>query len=1098
MPGIRSLAVGLLSLALFSFPARGADAVPAPAPAASTIQFNRDVRPILSENCYYCHGPDSAHRKEGLRLDRKEGLFGPREHGPAVAPDKPGDSQLFKHVTSTDPDERMPPAKTGKTLSDAQKQMLRRWIEQGATWEQQWSLVPPSRPALPQVKNAKWARNPIDAFVLARLEADGLEPAPQADRPTLIRRVSLDLIGLAPTPAEVEAFVNDKSADAYAKVVDRLLASPRYGEHRARYWLDAARYGDTHGIHNDNYVELWPYRDWVINAFNHNEPFDQFTIDQIAGDLIPHHTLDQEIATGFHRCNATTGELGSIDDEVLAMYARDRAQTTGAVWLGLTVGCAVCHDHKFDPISQKEFYQLTAFFRNTPQPALDGNLKDTPPVVVVPGEKDRPLWEAAQKSVAEMEPRREKLKKEASAAFAAWLKADARSLGEPLDPAGQHLSLPLDAGDGERVAMRIDGCDESAALSAGLTWGDGPHGDNAIHFGPKASLQLDAAGFDASHAFSLGAWVFVPKADGKFAVASQLDPKAKGAGWVLDIENRALGLRLIGADPRKPLQARAAKPRLQAGKWSHVFATYDGSGGADGVVLYINGKPQYNEAAGEAVIAGTTDPAIPLRIGSDGARDFNGGAVGDFRIYSRALVPEEVRAVAKWAGLQKALARVDAKLTGPQRDELLNLYLVRFDEPYRQTSIALAKAQADERIIRRRSPIALVMAEKPNSVPTAHVLFRGQYDQPREEVHAATPAALNPFPKGAPHNRLGLAQWLVDPANPLTARVTINRMWQEIFGQGIVRTTGDFGIMGENPSHPQLLDWLAVEFMNPSIVADGMADDAPAGGRVAASQDSSKPAGHHLKAWDIKRMLRLIVTSATYRQSASASPEKLARDLDNRLMSRGPRFRMDAEELRDYALAAGGLLSPRIGGASVRPYQPPGVWEAVAMSGSNTRFYKQDAGESLYRRSLYTFWKRSAPPASMDIFNAPSRIECTVRRERTDTPLQALVTMNDPQWVEAARCLAQRAMKEAGNDFDHRLDFITMHVISREFDLNERSICRASLDGFLKTYRADAAAAKSLIATGDSTPDATVPPADLAAWTLLASQVMNTDEALNK
>lgn len=1068
----------ITSLALFLCAASAVGAGEAPAGASGPIGFNRDIAPILSANCFFCHGPDSAHRKVGLRLDRRDGLFEARKHGAPVVPGKPDKSLLFAQITSTDPDELMPPPKSGKTLSDHQKQLLRQWIEQGAPWEPHWSLVVPKRPPLPAVKDAKWVRNPIDAFVLARLEAAGLSPAPQADREALIRRVSLDIIGLPPTPREVEAFVHDPSPDAYEKVVDRLLANPHYGEHRARYWLDCARYGDTHGIHNDNYVELWPYRDWVIRAFNRNEPFDQFTIDQIAGDLIPNHTLDQEIATGFHRCNATTGELGSIDDEVQAMYAKDRAETTGAVWLGLTVGCAVCHDHKFDPVSQKEFYEFTAFFRNTPQPALDGNLKDTPPVIVVPTEEDRPRWEAIEKTLAELGPKREKLRKESAAAFQKWLRHDALNQDAPLDPAGQTLFAPLDAGDGERAAFVLDGHEDSAALRANLSWGAGPHGDKAIHLEGKASIEIEAGtSLGVGKPFSLGAWVFAPKDGGKYAIASQLQSKDKGPGWTLEIDNHALNFTLRGDEPGKALRISATKPRLQAGKWSHVFVTYDGSRKVDGLSLYVNGNPQFNESSDQTVLTGDGPFAKTLRLGSDLDRDFHGGAIQDFRVYHRWLTPDQVRAVARWRGLRRAIEQADldqgdAALSAQQRDELLNVYLCRFDSAYEQTSTELARTQAEQRMIRRRSPVAAVMVEKPNSEPTAHVLFRGQYDQPRELVHADTPAALNPFPKGAPHNRLGLAKWLVDPANPLTARVTMNRLWQDIFGQGIVRTTGDFGVMGENPSHPLLLDWLAVEFRD--------------GG------------------WDMKKMIRLIVTSATYRQSAQATPDKLARDFDNRLMSRGPRFRMDAEELRDYALSASGLLSPKIGGPSVKPYQPPGVWEAVAMSGSNTRFYKQDTGENLYRRSLYTFWKRSAPPASMDIFNAPSRLECTVRRERTDTPLQALVTLDGTQWIEAARHLAQTALetnpasKLTGSSFNARLDFITMRAVSRKYSARERDICQAALDDFLRSYRADESSAKKLISEGDSKPDSTLPPADLAAWTMLASQVMNTDEALNK
>jgi hypothetical protein len=1046
--------------------------------AGSTdIRFNRDIRPILCENCFACHGPDSAHRKAGLRLDMKGGLFDRREHGFAIVPGKPGESLIVRHVTSSDPDELMPPPKSGKTLSAAQKALLVKWIEQGADWEPLWSFVAPKRPELAPVKDEGWCRNPIDRFVLARLEAEGLHPAPEADRRSLIRRVTFDLTGLPPKAEDVEAFVGDSSPDAYEKVVDRLLASPQYGEHRARYWLDAARYADTHGIHNDNYVELWPYRDWAIKAFNRDEPFDRFVVEQIAGDLLPHPTLDQEVATGFHRCNTPTGELGSIDDEVQAMYARERAETTGAVFMGLTVGCAVCHDHKFDPITQKDFYALTAFFRNTPQPALDGNLKDTPPVVVVPSEADRPRWAADQKEVADLSRRIDERKRQAAESFALWAKSNqAGTISEPIDPAEECFALPLDAGDGDGAAFTLDGREDSVPLPSGITWGAGPAGNNAIHFDSNATVQIPGAGdLIADRAFSLGVWVLAPMDDGNHVLLSKTDPKSKThSGWVLEIDKGIAVFKLSSDGSEKPLQARAAAgAKIAAGKWTHIVVTYDGSRRSEGLALFVDGKQQPAGPGDNIVLEGGTHPDAPLRIGSEGKRGLNGGALYDVRIYRRALLPEGVTAVYHWPELRNTLVRIGGKLSDAERKDFENLYLVRFDPEYRKLTLDVNRVRHDEEAIRLRSPVAAVMVDRPNSVPKAHVLFRGQYDQPKEEVIADTPAFLPPIPKGAPHNRLGLAEWIVAKDNPLTARVTVNRFWQQVFGDGIVRTPGDFGIMGENPSHPQLLDWLACEFR------DG-------------------PEGAPTQAWDVKHMMKLMVMSATYRQAAVTTPETQQKDPDNRLLSRGPRFRLDAEELRDAVLAESGLLVEKIGGPSVKPYQPPGVWEAVAMYGSNTRFYKQDSGEGLYRRSMYWFWKRSAPPASLDIFNAPSRETCTIKRERTDTPLQALVAMNDPQWVEAARALATHALREVPSDTDKRLDFITDRVLARNFDPREREICKQSLREFTLNYEQQPDAAKKLIATGESKPDATLPPAELASWTMLASQIMNLDEALNK
>ena len=1080
------------------------------APAGSGLRFNRDIRPILSENCFACHGPDSAHRKAGLRLDRTDGLFGRHEHGFAVVPGKPAESLLYTHVTASDPEERMPPVKSGKKLTEAEQRLLTRWIEEGAQWEPLWSFVAPVRGEPPAVKDKAWCHNPIDRFVLARLEAEGLSPNPEADRRALIRRVTFDLTGLPPTPPEVDAFVSDTSPNAYEKVVDRLLASPRYGEHEARYWLDAARYGDTHGIHIDNYREIWPYRDWVIAAFNRNEPFDQFTIDQLAGDLLAHPSLEQQVATGFNRCNITTSEGGSIPEEVAVMYAKDRVETTSAVWLGLTTGCAVCHDHKFDPIAQKEFYQLTAFFRNTTQKPLDGNVKDTPPNLVVPRPEERAKWEQLAGELKNVEDARKKLQAQAGKPFAAWLKGpEAKSLHQPLDPKDERLVVGLDDGTGKKVAAWADGKERSLDLPENFKWGKGPLKDKsaALEFGPRASLTVpDAGDLDADKPFSLGGWVYLPKQEGSYVVASKFDDKAKGQkpGWVLEVDNRLPSFRLVGTSPGQSLQVRANNSlRLKGGTWAHVFVTYDGSGSHDGLTLFVDGKPQYGEEVDEKTLKESTRNAGPLRLGSDGKRDLHGGALQDFRIYARELNEEEVAVVFRWNELRAALARPDGKMTGPERADLQQLYLLRYDEPYRKTVDRQSDVEQAQRVIRRHSPITLVMLEKPNSEPTAHVLFRGQYDQPKEEVHAETPAFLPPMTADQPHNRLGLARWLVDPANPLTARVVINRYWQQLFGEGLVRTPGDFGIMGENPTHPLLLDWLACEFRDgstssPQVGSTGLPQVGSTGLPQVGSTGSTQVGSTGAHAWDVKHMLKLMVMSAAYRQSAVTTAEKLQKDPDNRLLSRGPRYRLDAEELRDAALAASGLLVEKIGGPSVRPYQPPGVWEAVAMFGSNTRFYKPDTGENLYRRSLYTFWKRSAPPASMDIFNAPSRETCVVKRERTDTPLQALVAMNDPQWVEAARVLATRALRESPPATDSRLDFITTRVIARPLEPSEREICRRSLQDFADLYRAHPEEAKKLIATGDSKPDVSLPPAELATWALLASQIMNLDEALNK
>jgi hypothetical protein len=1062
-------AAGVLTLAL-------ATAISRPAFSASEeppgkIRFNRDIRPVLSDNCFRCHGPDSAHRKADLRLDQREGLFAERNGITPVKPGKLQDSELYLRITADAASGIMPPPSSHKKLTSAHKELIRRWIEQGAPWEPHWSFLPPQRPALPVVKASAWVRNPIDYFVLATLEAQQLQPAPEADRRTLIRRMSFDLTGLPPPPAEVEAFVHDSAPDAYEKLVDRLLASSHYGEHRARYWLDAARYADTHGLHIDNYREMWPYRDWVIAAFNRNLPFDRFTVEQIAGDLLPGRTLDQQIASGFHRCNITTNEGGVIPEEVDAMYQKDRVETTATVWLGLTAGCASCHDHKFDPLSQREFYELVAFFKNTTQRPLDGNIHDTPPVIVVPRAADRERWLALRQESADLQARKQQRLEEAAAALSNWLQGpEAKAVAEPLDPADLHVRFPLDEGTGPAASARLPGKDTSLALDGELSWGQGPAEEKALHFGPKSFLELtDVGDFEAHEPFSVALWVYVPEAEDSFAVLSKANPKAKGAGhsWGLDIGNRIPIFKLAGDGTGDTITIRGnGSQRLRPGKWSHLVVSYDGSRTVGGLRLYVDGKPQPTaQTQGQSLKGSLRNPGS-FRLGFDGRRGFKGGALYDVRVYRRVLQPEEASLVFRWNSLRRSLAKAPESLTPQDREDLRLLYAHRADELYRQTLARLSEVERHQQAIRQRGAVTHVMQEKPDAMARAHVLFRGQYDQPRDEVLPGVPAALHAFPADVPKNRLGLAQWLVDPANPLTARVTVNRFWQEVFGTGLVRTAEDFGIMGENPSHPELLDWLAVDFRE--------------------------------SGWDVKRFLKLLVTSATYRQVSASTPEKLKKDPSNRLLSRGPRFRHDAETLRDFALAASGLLVRKVGGPSVKPYQPPGIWETVAMYSSNTRFYKPDAGENLYRRSLYTFWKRSAPPASMEILNAPSRENCSVRRERTNTPLQALVTLNDPQFVEAARHLAQRALLEAPADEPRRLDFLSMHLLARPFDAQEREVCSRALHDFLAHYGSRQEEARKLIETGDSKPDPRLAAVELAAWTMLASQVMNLDEALNK
>jgi mono/diheme cytochrome c family protein len=1036
----------------------------APAPDGQ-VRFNRDIRPILSENCLACHGPDNNARKAKLRLDLDTGLFADRKGGKPVVKGDPKASLVYQRIMTDDEDDVMPPPKSHKHLKPEQKELIRKWIEQGAPWEGHWSFIAPVRADPPTVKVTGWVRNPIDAFVLAKLEEKGLKPAPEADKRTLIRRLSFDLRGLPPSTDEVEAFVNDSSADAYERVVDRMLASPEYGEHRARYWLDSARYADTHGLHFDNYREIWPYRDWVINAFNANKRFDQFTIEQLAGDLLPKPTFEQRVASGFHRCQMTTNEGGTIPEENLVLYTRDRTETTARVFLGLTANCAVCHDHKFDPITQKDFYSMSAFFNNAAMGPLDGNIKDSPPILVVPKQEDRQRYEQLASEMSGLKKQVDERRNAARPEFDRWLASASPEAARKSIPTNDlRLHAPLSEGQGKSTKMTIDGKERDVPLTAVATWDAGYVESKAAHSkqGGAFAELADAGDFDVKQAFSVAIWAKFPKGSSG-AIVSRMDDKADYRGWDLWVEGDKVGTHIVNKWDQDALKVVSTKP-VDTTKWHHLCITYDGSGKAKGVKVYVDGEAQATTALADK-LKSTTKTKVPFKIGQRATTSpIKGLGVQDLRIYGHSLSAADVKGLASSSKLVSYLLKPAAQRSEAERKDLYDWWLNTQDPSTKELAEKSARLEQEETAIKGRGSVTLVMAEKAEAAK-AFVLFRGDYDKRRDEVKPATPAALPPMPPELPRNRLGFAQWLLRPEHPLTARVTVNRFWQEVFGTGIVKTTEDFGIMGESPANQDLLDWLAVDFRE--------------------------------SGWDVKRFFKQVVMSASYRQAAIATPEKVAKDPENRLLSRGPRFRLDAEVVRDNALAVGGLLVEKIGGPSVRPYQPGGVWEAVAMIGSNTRDYKRDSGESLYRRSLYTFWKRAAPPASMEILNAPSRETCTVRRERTNTPLQALVTMNDPQFVEAARMLAERAMKSAG-DVDERLDYMIRRLASRPFRPEESAVAKAAYDDLLTYYKAHAEDAKKLLAVGESKRDEKLDAAEHAAWTMVANQLMNLDEVLNK
>ena len=1054
--------VGLSALARFT----GAESPPAAVPSAP-LSYNKDIRPILVENCFSCHGADSASRKAGLRLDQRDAAI---DFGTLV-PGDPDSSTFLDRVCSDDPDDVMPPPATKKVLTPEQKQMLIRWVKEGAEYEPHWSYIPPRRPDLPAVKNEAWVRNPIDRFILARLEAEGLAPAPEADKRTLARRAALDLTGLPPEPALVEAFVADRAPDAYEQYVDRLLSTLDWGEHRARHWLDYARYGDTNGIHIDNFRELWAYRQWVAGAFNRNMPFDEFTILQLAGDLVnaenpslsDEQKLDNQIASGFNRCNITTSEGGAIDEEYRVLYCRDRTETTAAVWMGITTGCAVCHNHKFDPLSSREFYELSAFFNNTTQPAMDGNVHDTPPIVAVPKPDDLPRFLAVDKELPQARAAVEARKGSARPEFDAWVGAATADTVRALLPKDHPAAeLPLGEGRGNVAHVRVGTSVVDLPLTAETGWQAGPAGASGLLLQGKAADVPDVGDFEHDQPFAVTFWVRPPANDTAYAVVARMDDAQAYRGWDAWIQSRRVGMHMVHAWPDDAFKA-SAKDQLPADTWTQVAIVYDGSGRPEGLKVFYDGKPQGMNVETNTFKKNTIKNQVPFTIGSrTPGSPASGVGVAGIAVWPRALSDGEVEGIVRGRALSD-LVRIAPADRPAAAGALYDWWLSSADEPFKAARAKVGALEAEHAEIRRRGTVAHVMNEKAEPAK-AWILARGEYDKRTDEVQPDTPDILPAFPEGQPRNRLGLARWLLLADHPLTARTTVNRFWQEVFGTGLVRTSADLGVSGELPSHPELLDWMAVEFRE--------------------------------RGWNVKAFFKMLVTSAAYRQSAATTPDKLAKDNANRLLSRGPRFRMDAEMVRDYVLAASGLLVRQVGGPSVKPYQPDGVWEAVSMGG-NTNTYKRDTGDALYRKSMYWFWKRTAPPASMEIFNAPSRETCTIRRERTNTPLQALVTLNDPQFVEAARALADRAFEIGGPSDESRVDFLARRLLARPLAPEEMAVVKQSLADLQAFYGGHPEEAKALLAVGDSKPrhpDA----GQLAAWTMLTNELFNLDEVLCK
>ena len=1023
--------------------------------ASDTIEFSRDIRPILSDACFACHGPDATKRQANLRLDEEDSAFAKRDGRPAaLVAAKPLESEVFRRITSTDPEHRMPPVDSGRTLTAAQIELIRKWIEQGTKWQGHWSFIAPQRPSLPEVKDVAWPRNAIDYFILSHLESEGLEPSRPASKRGLIRRVSFDLTGLPPTLEEVADFLADESANAYETVVDRLLASPRYGERMALDWLDAARYADTHGYHEDYHRDMWPWRDWVINAFNSNMPFDQFTIEQLAGDLLPGATNSQIVATGFNRNHGVTAS--GISEEYRVEYVLDRVRTTSTVWLGLTMQCAQCHDHKYDPISQEDFYRFFAYFNSITDKGVENRSGNVDPLINVESPDVAPALAELTRRASKLEEAKQRRAVVVGPDLIAWeIQLVAEGGVKNLKPPSDLLfHYPLDATTDNRVANAV-GKLGHGTIHGTAVWTRGQLAE-ALSGDGKSYVDLgDVAAFERTDAFSYGAWIL---AKGGGAVIARMDDASAYRGWDVFVTGGHVEAHLIHHWPDNAIHAKTNEP-LKADEWTHVFVTYDGSSKAVGLRIYFNGKQQAVNVTRDQLTETIKTPK-PLHIGRRNPSSFFTGAIDDVRIYGRELVAADVANLANANPIAPILAIAKPERTEKQHRTLQMYYLDNYDVEYRRLDAELGKVRGQRTELQEQAGKLTVMIMQKTKEPRAtFILKRGQYDQHGESVTPGTPTFL-PLAKDALATRLALANWLVSPTHPLTSRVAVNRMWQMAFGTAIVKTSEDFGTQGELPSHPKLLDWLATQFVH---------------------------AG-----WDVRQMMKLIVTSATYRQSSQISPTALARDPENRLLSRGPRFRLPAESIRDNALAISGLLVEQFGGPSVKPYQPPGLWKETSNRG-----YTQDHGAKLYRRSLYTYWKRSVPPPNMFAIDAPTRETCIVRRQRTNTPLMALVMLNDPTFVEAARALAERAMKNAA-DLPTRIEFMFELATARPPESDERDVLLALYQRQHDVFRNDNDAAAKLLAVGDSKRDEDLAPADHAALATVASIILNLDEAITK
>lgn len=1034
-----------------------------------TLDFNLHIKPILSDRCFACHGPDQAKRKAGLRLDIAESALAPLPEHPglrAIQPGRPGGSEVIHRILSEDPEITMPPPESELSLTAREKALLVRWVEEGAAYKPHWAFLPPEKPSVPSVVHQSHVQNPIDAFVIRKVERKGWEPAPEADKEMLLRRLSFDLTGLPPTIEEIDAFLADDSPAAYEKIVDRLLSSTHYGERMAADWMDLARFADTHGYTVDRFRDMSPWRDWVIKAFNENMPYDRFVTWQLAGDLLPDPDREQILATGFNRNHQQNMEGGIVEEEFRVEYVADRTNTLGKAFLGLTLECARCHDHKYDPVSQKEYYQLFSFFNNVKEAGQISWNDATPvPTLLLTNEKVDSILQFIRTKVEARVAAINEVDESDRAVFTQWLHH--RTLPAAFSqqgPDGLVAHFPLDDSDlANRLKPRQWGTMKTQMVATAPELVSAHRGRGLLMDG-DAWLDLSPVGaYDRFEPFSVGLWIKIP-AEMKNGVIFH---KSTGAalynwrGYHLAIKENQLEVLMAHTAPYNAIVEYADE--LPRDQFIHLAMTYDGSSRASGLKVYLNGQELATRIENDHLyktilfqFAGQPEPGLQI-----GARwrgiGIKGAIVDDIQVFDRELNPLEARWLADTDGFWKIMKKPSAQLTASEEKALKTFYFDRLVPDRNRQLNELKKLRQEEAQALDTVQEVMVIREMERPRPT-FILDRGLYDAPGAPVTAGTPESILPMPEDLPRNRLGLTQWLFHQAHPLTARVVVNRLWQQFFGKGLVLTTEDFGNQGALPSHPELLDWMAVTLMESD--------------------------------WDLKAMIKTIVLSATYRQSSKAT-EKMAReDPQNKWLARGPSRRLTAEMLRDNALSASGLLSAKIGGPSVKPYQPDGLWRI------NGGRYDTAKGEQLYRRSLYTFWKRTVPHPTQATFDAPARDNCTVRRQKTSTPLQALVLLNDPVYLEAARVLGQKMAEmeapKAGIQYAFRA------LTGRRATTQELQLLEELRQSEYEKFKQHPAKAAGWTQAGEFTVPKDMAPALLAANAVVASTLINADATIVK